>query len=218
MNNTVPKITTHPVIVPVSNTPRSNPQIMKPSVQTMKPQTQPIKPSTQTMRPFTQSTNPHTQPINPHTQTTKLITPTVGTTTPKFDPKMIPMNRQPFNQTVSVRPNNSSPMRTNVPIPIITTNNLASPLTNNSTQVTEPATQPYKSYNFVHTTMVSVQGHENDYLKTERHVVLNDDGTRSEYLKNIRYTNGSASLIHESGDPSIVDKVSAIDDKFTIHQ
>jgi len=72
-----------------------------------------------------------------------------------------------------------------------------------------------KIYSFIHTSTTTVQGRDDNFTMSERHLVI-ENGTRSEYTKESKYNNGTASVISEKGDPNIVTKVSAANDKFVI--
>lgn len=77
-----------------------------------------------------------------------------------------------------------------------------------------PTPKP-KIYSFIHTSTTTVQGRDDNYTMSERHLVI-ENGTRSEYTKESKFTNGTASVIAEKGDVSIINKVSAASDKFVI--
>jgi len=70
-----------------------------------------------------------------------------------------------------------------------------------------------KFYSFVHTKTTTVQGHDNDYTMSERHLVI-ENGERSEYVKESRYSGGIMSVSNERGDPLVMNKVSVVNNKF----
>ena len=83
-----------------------------------------------------------------------------------------------------------------------------------STSNTDPSIPPVpKFYSFIHNKTITVQGRDDNYVMSERHMVI-ENGERSEYTKEFKYADGTSSMVSERGDPSVVNKVSAVNDKF----
>lgn len=93
-------------------------------------------------------------------------------------------------------------------------NSTANPATNDPIESSEPPSKP-TIYNFIRTNTTTVQGRGDNYIMSERHLVI-ENGIRTEYVKETKYSNGEVSVLSERGDPAVVSRVSVANDKFTI--
>ena len=93
-------------------------------------------------------------------------------------------------------------------------NSTANPTINDPIGLSEPPSRQI-IYNFIHTNTTTVHGRGDNYTMSERHLVI-ENGVRTEYAKETKYSNGEVSILSERGDPAVVSRVSVANDKFII--